>query len=47
MSDTQTDPAWQILALDTGASITSFGQDEAGELYLTDRNGNIYRLTDS
>jgi glucose/arabinose dehydrogenase len=36
-----------IRALDTNAAITSFGQDEAGELYLTDGNGTVYRLTDS
>ncbi len=35
------------LALDTDALITSFGQDEAGELYLTDGNGSVYRVTDS
>ena len=27
--------------------ITSFGQDQAGELYLTDGNGSVYRVTDS
>jgi len=33
---------WQ----DTGFSIASFGEDEAGEIYLTDFNSNaIYRLT--
>lgn len=36
-----------IRALDTNASITSFGQDQAGELYLTDGNGTVFRLTDS
>ena len=35
------------LALDTNALITSFGQDQAGELYLTDGNGSVYRVTDS
>lgn len=39
--------ATPIRALDTNALITSFGQDEAGELYLTDANGTVYRLTDS
>jgi glucose/arabinose dehydrogenase len=29
---------------ETGAQITSFGVDEAGEIYLADRNGNILRL---
>ena len=35
------------LALDTDALITSFGQDQAGQLYLTDGNGSVYRVTDS
>ncbi len=35
------------LALDTGAQITSFGQDQAGELYVTDANGTVYRVTNS
>jgi glucose/arabinose dehydrogenase len=39
--------ATPIRALTTTALITSFGQDEAGELYLTDGNGTVYRLTDS
>ena len=34
-------------ARDTGARITSFGEDEAGELYLADAGGTVYRLTDS
>ena len=34
-------------ALDTNASITSFGEDQAGELYLTDAGGTLYRVTDS
>ena len=33
--------------LETGASITSFGEDQAGELYLTDAGGTVYRITDS
>jgi glucose/arabinose dehydrogenase len=31
--------------LDTGYNISSFGEDEAGELYVVDINGAIYRLT--
>jgi hypothetical protein len=31
--------------LDTGYSISSFGEDEAGELYVVDFSGAIYRLT--
>jgi glucose/arabinose dehydrogenase len=34
-------------ALDTRAQITSFGEDEAGELYLTDAGGTVFRFTDS
>jgi len=34
-------------ARDTGAQITSFGEDQAGELYLTDAGGTVFRLTDS
>jgi glucose/arabinose dehydrogenase len=29
----------------TGRNISSFGQDEAGELYATDLNGGVYQLT--
>ena len=35
-------------ALTTDALITSFGEDQAGELYLTDAaSGTVYRVTDS
>jgi hypothetical protein len=30
--------------LDTGASISSFGEDAAGELFVVDLGGRIYRL---
>ncbi|MCJ7702259.1 MAG: PQQ-dependent sugar dehydrogenase [Anaerolineales bacterium] len=37
--------AWQnMLLFQTKANITSFGEDEAGELYLVDRNGSVYQL---
>jgi len=37
--------AWQNrLLFETGLNISSFGEDVAGELYLTDLNGGIYRL---
>jgi glucose/arabinose dehydrogenase len=32
------------LLFQTGSSITTFGQDTAGELYFADRSGTIYRL---
>jgi len=38
---------WQNeLLFDLDVLITSFGLDESGELYLVDRNGSIYILTD-
>lgn len=33
------------LELDTGHSIASFGEDEAGELYVVDIGGAVYRMT--
>jgi glucose/arabinose dehydrogenase len=37
--------AWQNRVLfETGRNISSFGEDTAGELYLTDLNGAVYRL---
>jgi glucose/arabinose dehydrogenase len=36
---------WQSsLLLDSPYNISSFGEDEAGELYVVDRDGNIYRV---
>lgn len=36
---------WQSsLLLDSPYNISSFGEDEAGELYVVDRNGDIYRV---
>lgn len=32
------------LFLSTGLNISSFGEDEAGELYVVDHNGAVYRL---
>jgi hypothetical protein len=31
--------------LETGLNISSFGEDAAGELYLTDLGGRIFRVT--
>lgn len=40
-----TDGGWQNqLLFDTDLTITSFGQDASGELYLVSDNGGIYRL---
>jgi hypothetical protein len=41
----QTDNGWQSQKLfDVDVTITSFGQDEAGEIYLVSDNGVIFRL---
>jgi hypothetical protein len=32
------------LMFETGANITSFGEDEAGEVYLVVRQGGVYQL---
>lgn len=34
-----------VLFLQTGLNISSFGEDETGELYVVDHNGAVYRLT--
>jgi glucose/arabinose dehydrogenase len=37
--------AWRLSVLrDTSYSISSFGEDDAGELYLVDHNGTVYRF---
>ncbi|MCU0512324.1 MAG: PQQ-dependent sugar dehydrogenase [Anaerolineae bacterium] len=37
--------AWQTMQFqDTRLTISSFGQDEAGELYVVDYSGSVYRL---
>jgi glucose/arabinose dehydrogenase len=33
-----------VVLLDTGMSISSFGEDPAGELYVVDHDGAVYRL---
>lgn len=39
------DGAWQnSLLFQTGMNISSFGEDEAGEIYLADYSGSLYRL---
>jgi glucose/arabinose dehydrogenase len=39
------DGAWHSqLLFETGAAIVSFGEDEAGEIYLVDFNGGLYQL---
>ncbi len=44
-SSPPTATGWQSqLLFQTSASISSFGQDPAGEIYLADRSGTIYRL---
>lgn len=40
------DGKWQNrLLFETRTNITSFGEDEAGELYLVDHKGHVYRLS--
>jgi glucose/arabinose dehydrogenase len=40
------DGSWQQkLLFETGFNISSFGEDAAGELYLVDLNGGVYRLS--
>ena len=42
------DGQWQSqVVFETGVTITSFGQDESGEIYLASDNGNIYQLAPS
>ena len=42
----KSDGTWQsYLWMQTGHVITSFGQDDSGELYLVDYKGGIYELT--
>jgi glucose/arabinose dehydrogenase len=37
--------AWRLSVLrETSLSIASFGEDEAGELYIVDRGGSVYRF---
>ncbi len=44
-ADPSATTTWQSGVLyETGASITTFGQDPAGELYFADRGGTVYRL---
>ncbi len=39
-----TSPITKALVMDTSMNISSFGEDAAGELYVVDRNGGIYRF---
>ncbi len=40
--------AWQNqLLFETGAQITTFGEDEAGEVYFADRRGTVFKLVKS
>jgi glucose/arabinose dehydrogenase len=42
------DGQWQSQVLfEAGVTITTFGQDESGEIYLASDNGNVYHLTPS
>ena len=37
-------PATPVRLLSTGRMISGFGEDNAGELYLCDLNGTVYRI---
>jgi glucose/arabinose dehydrogenase len=37
-------PASFTLLLDSSAALSSFGQDDGGELYVCDLNGNLYKI---
>jgi hypothetical protein len=40
------DGSWQnALLFTTDAMITSFGEDESGEVYMLSRSGEVYRLS--
>jgi glucose/arabinose dehydrogenase len=40
------DGAWTASApVDTGLSVSSFGEDASGELYVTDLNGGVYKVS--
>jgi glucose/arabinose dehydrogenase len=41
---TSTARAPMTLLLDTDLLVSSFGEDQAGELYVCDRNGSVYRI---
>ncbi len=42
------DGAWErALFMNTGLNISSFGEDEAGELYVVDHGGAVYQLADA
>ena len=38
-------PQAPIVLMETGRSISSFGVDDAGEVYLTDLGGSLLKLT--
>jgi hypothetical protein len=37
----------KVQLFDTPYSVSSFGEDESGELYLVDRGGTIYKFATS
>ena len=38
---------YNTLLLDTGFNVSSFGEDEEGELYVVDLGGSVYRIDDT
>ena len=48
ISATAASPASRVVVLESGLNISSFGQDDAGELYVVDHTGgHIYRIIGS
>ena len=48
ISSTASSPATRVVLLNTGLNISSFGQDDAGELYVVDHGGgHIYKIIGS
>jgi len=44
----RTDSGWETQQLlDTMSGITTFGEDEAGEIYMADSAGNVWQITDA
>jgi glucose/arabinose dehydrogenase len=48
ISSTAASPATRVVVLESGLNISSFGQDDSGELYVVDHSGgHIYRIIGS
>lgn len=45
LQETQPGQFTRVLLLSTGRNLSSFGQDQAGEIYVVDYSGSIFRLS--